>query len=196
MADLPLEESVEVIIRDSTDSTKEAAVNSFGRIAVEEGGTFQSDVENKRLYGLVTETNMTTAAEAARILIRNPSGSGKVVYFQRWTLLLTNTANSSGVIRAYLQPTITATGTAVTPTNTNIGGGGAASVVTAFTNPTISANGTFAYATRVQGGDGAQPTVVEFEGSIAIQPGIDVLVTGTPDGTNRNLISSFLWLEK
>lgn len=173
-----------------------AAVDAMGRVYVGTEGTFQLEVERKRLYGLVTEQNVTPATEQRIILIRNPSGSGKTLYLQRWTILMTNMAASSGVLRAYLAPTITSVGTTATIQNTAVGGGGAASAMLAYTAPTISANGTFAYASRVQGGDGAQPTVVEFEGSISIAPGVDVLITCTPDGTNRGVISSFLWLEK
>lgn len=195
MADLPENRQSESYITDPSTGDQ-ASVDTQKRLYIGREGTFQLDCEKKRLYGLVTETNIATAVETRLILIRNPGGSGKVLYFQRLTVLLTNTANSSGVIRVYLAPTISANGTAATIVNTNIGGGGAASAMTAFTTPTITANGTFAYATRVQGGDGAQPTEINFEGSIAINPGVDLLVTGTPDGTNRNLIASFLWLEK
>lgn len=195
MADLTLDETKEVVLVDGA-GTNESAIDTSGRLYVGREGVYQLDCEKKRLYGLVTEVNLATATEINYLLIRNPAGSGKVLYFQRLTVLLTNTANSSGVIRVYLAPTITSNGTAASIVNTNIGGGGAATVMTAFTSPTISVRGTFAYATRVQGGDGAQPTEINFEGSIAINPGVDLLVTGTPDGTNRNIISSFLWLEK
>lgn len=195
MADKVRKGDEEVRIVDPTSQTA-MGVDSASRGYVATEGQHQSNCERKRLYGLVTETNVPTSIETRILLIRNPSGSGKVMYLQRLVLLLTNTSSSSAVMRFYLQPTIIANGVAATIVNTNIGGGGAASVLTAFTVPTISVNGTFAYATRVQGGDGAQPTVVDFEGSIAINPGIDILVTITPDGNDRNTISTFLWLEK
>ncbi|MGD9724880.1 MAG: hypothetical protein AB7V39_00530 [Nitrospiraceae bacterium] len=157
---------------------------------------FQAEIENKRLYGVVTEVNIATTAQTPMVLIRNPIGSGKTLYFQRWTSLITNTANSSAVLRVYLAPTVTLDGTAASIVNTAIGGGGAATVMQAFTSPTISVNGTFAYATRAQGGDGAQSTVDDIEGSISVAPGITLLVTATVDGANRNIISRFLWLEK
>lgn len=195
MADLPSVESREVVITDAT-GVNDTAVDTSSRIYAGTEARYLLDVEKKRLYGLVTETNIATAVETRIILVRNPAGSGKTLYLLRWTVLLTNTANSSGVLRAYLAPTVTSAGTTAPIVNTAVGGGGAASAMTAFTVPTISANGTFAYATRVQGGDGAQPTEVIFDGSISVAPGIDILITGTPDGTNRNVISSFLWLEK
>ena len=196
MADLALDETKEVVLVDGA-GTNEATIDTVGRLHIAHEGKHQLNCENKLLYGLVTDTNMITAAvEAKLILIKNPAASGKVIYLQRWTVLLTNTGNSSGVIRAYVNPTITLDGTAATIVNTNVGGGGAASAMTAFTSPTTTANGTFAYATRVQGGDGAQPTEIDFEGSIAINPGVNILITGTPDGTNRDLISTFLWLER
>lgn len=195
MADLALDETKEVVLVDGA-GTNESVVDSVGRLYTGAEARFQLDCEKKRLYSLVLTLNMATATEIRLLLIRNPAGSGKVMYLQRMQVLLTNTANSSGVIRGYIAPTVTATGTAQTPANTNVGGGGAASVITPFSSPTVSAVGTLAFATRVQGGDGAQPTDFDFDGSTAINPGIDVLVTGTPDGTNRELIVTLLWLEK
>lgn len=196
MADLTnLQGSTPVEIINETSGFS-ANVDADSRLIVGDTPIHQIECEKKRLYGFMATVNMATATEIRLALIRNPAGSGKVMYLQRLTVLLTNTANSSGVIRAYLTPTVTTTGTAGTINNTNVGGGGAATVMQAFTSPTVSAVGTVAYATRVQGGDGAQPTEANFEGSIAINPGVDVLLTGLPDGTNREIIFIFLWLEK
>lgn len=195
MADLSLDETKEVVLVDGA-GTNEGAIDTSGRVYVGHESRFQLDCEKKRLYSLIVTLNMATATEIRLLLLRNPAGSGKVMYLQRLQVLLTNNANSSGVIRGYIAPTITANGTAITPVNTNVGGGGAASVLTTFHTPTISVVGTLAFATRVQGGDGAQPTDFDFDGSTAINPGVDVLVTGTPDGTNRELIITLMWLEK
>lgn len=195
MADLTLDETKEVVLVDGA-GTNEGAIDTSGRVYSGIEPRFLLDCEKKRLYSMILTLNMATATEIRLILFRNPSGSGKVVYLQRLQVLLTNNANSSGVIRGYIAPTVTTTGTAQTPVNTNVGGGGAASVVTPFSSPTVSAVGTLAFATRVQGGDGAQPTDFDFDGSTAINPGVDVLLTGTPDGTNRELIITLMWLEK
>lgn len=195
MADLTLDETKEVVLVDGA-GTNESVVDSSGRLYTNGEPRFLLDCEKKRLYSLVLTINMATATEVRLLLLRNPAGSGKVMYLQRLQVLLTNNANSSGVIRGYIAPTITSNGTTQTPVNTNVGGGGAASVVNAFSSPTISVVGTMAFATRVQGGDGAQPTDFDFDGSTAINPGVDVLVTGLPDGTNREVIITLLWLEK
>lgn len=195
MADLTADETKEVVLIDGA-GTNEAAVDTVGRLYTGTEGRFQLDCEKKRLYSLIVTINMATATEVRLLLIRNPAGSGKTIYLQRLQVLLTNTANSSGVIRGYIAPTITTQGTTITPVNTSVGGGGAASAMNTFSSPTISAVGTLAFATRVQGGDGAQPTDFNFDGSTSLAPGVDVLVTGTPDGTNRELIITLLWTEK
>lgn len=195
MADLTLDETKEVVLVDGA-GTNESVVDTSGRLYTGAEARFQLDCEKKRLYSLILTLNMATATEIRLLLLRNPAGSGKVMYLQRLQVLLTNTANSSGVIRGYIAPTITSNGTTITPVNTNVGGGGAASILNTFHTPTISVVGTLAFATRVQGGDGAQPTDFDFDGSTAINPGVDVLLTGTPDGNNREMIVTVMWLEK
>lgn len=195
MADLALDETKEVVLVDGA-GTNESAIDTVGRLYVGTEGQYQLDCEKKRLYSLITTINMATATEIRLILFRNPAGSGKTVYLQRLQILLTNTGNSSGVIRGYISPTITTNGTTLTPVNTNVGGGGAATIVNAYSSPTLSALGTMAFASRVQGGDGAQPTEFGFDGSVALNAGQDVAITGTPDGANREIIISILWSER
>lgn len=195
MADLPPDETIEVVLVDGA-GINEGSIDASGRVYVGNEPRFLLDCEKKRLYSQILTINMATATENRIILFRNPSGSGKVIYLQRLQVLLTNTNNSSGVIRGYVAPTVTTNGTPLTPVNTNVGGGGASSIADVFSTPVVSAVGTLAFATRVQGGDGAQPTDFDFDGSTAINPGVDVLITGTPDGNNRELIITIMWLEK
>lgn len=195
MADLALDETKEVVLVDGA-GTNESSIDTAGRLYVGTEGQYQLECERKRLYSVIATVNMATATEIRLILFRNPAGSGKTVYLQRLQILLTNTANSSGVIRGYIGPTITTNGTTLTPVNTNVGGGGAATITNVYSSPTLSALGTMAFASRVQGGDGAQPTEFSFEGSVALAAGQDVAITGTPDGTNREIIVSLLWIEK
>jgi len=74
VADIVLDETTEVVIRDSVDHTRELAVNSDGSINVVTGGV--SGIAVEHLNGSVGTggATLTFAAQSVSILVHNVSG--------------------------------------------------------------------------------------------------------------------------
>lgn len=150
-----------------------------------------------KTYFVAASVNLPSSGTETRVLlIRNPSNSGKVLALSRVMGLLTNTTGSMAIIRKYISPTITATGTAVTIYSMNVGGGASASAMLVYTGPTASAVGNrFCSCLAISGTSGGKEADIDFQGMVYLQPGQDLLITGTPDGTNRGLEIDVMWWE-
>jgi hypothetical protein len=121
--------------------------------------TIRTAVLNQQGFSVVSEVLPLAATETATFLIKNPTGSGKVLKLNFILCgLLQSVGSATGnqdVFRLYLDPTVTANGTAVTISNLYSTSSPAASVMTAFSSPTVTANGTKlgVYAVATQGND-------------------------------------------
>lgn len=194
MADLPSDETIEVIVRDSLDSNKELMINSDGSINVLD--TSSSLADQKKVYMASYAYNLASSGEKLALYLNNPTGSGKVLKLIDMTVGLTNTVGSMAVIRAYYNPTITANGTAKTISPGYIGGGQAASSMTLFSGASASANGTLFWQFQLTGGtNGGNSIHQDFDQSVILAENNKLLITGDPDGTNRNLIITLRWVE-
>lgn len=190
MADLPIDESVEVTIRDSTTQTQELTVNADGTAATRRNEQ-QLATENK-VFSTNFEVSGLGITEIAVALFRNPSGSGKTAKLIRLTLVnLTSTINSLIRVRAYGGPTITADGTDLTELCTHVGQAGPAS--TTFSLPTASANGTRIAQWVVPAFSNA--LVIELDMFFILDANTQLLITAEADGVNRMLGGSLLWAE-
>jgi len=132
----------------------------------------------------VSSFNLGTAGtETPVMLIRNPSpGSTLTVYMN--TLSVNNEVKTqTAKVRIYKAPTVSVTGTPVTPANFKLGSV-VTSVITPFSGPTITSNGTqlFIFATGANQNDLRR----SFEFAIIIPPGEDLLLTG--EGSNNNTL--------
>lgn len=190
MADLPLEESIEIIIRDSTDSTKEATVNADGTLVIR--SSIQQLAEQNKVFITNFEVGSIGTTEIPVALFRNPSGSGKTVKLDRLTISnLHQTANTFIRVRAYAAPTVTADGTALTEGCTHIGG--SAPVSETFSSPTVSANGTRISQWNVV--SSANALVIPLDQVFILDANTQLLITAQADGTNRTLGASLVWAE-
>lgn len=145
----------------------------------------------KKVFITNFEVSSIGTTEIPVALFRNPSGSGKLAKLFRLTLSNFHTVTSFIRVRAYIAPTVTADGTALTEACTYIGG--AAPSAETFSSPTVSSNGTRAAQWEVPAFSPALAIPLEY---IFILPeNTNVLITAQADGTNRILAGSIVWSE-
>jgi hypothetical protein len=196
MADLNFTQGADPVAIFNDTTGNQLAVNSDGSILTVDMSHEHFHCENKEMFATTVELNLPTSGTETNIgILVNPTGETKRIFIYKWVALLTNTVGSIATLRFYIQPTITANGTAQSIFNTYIGDS-AASIANVYKSPTTSAKGTFAFAVNVQGGTGGATIIDDMNGILAIPPGMTMLMTGTPDGTNRNIIVTFYWAEE
>jgi len=151
------------------------------------------DVDSDRMWSVGAEVNMPVAnTDNPLLLLRNPNGSGKTLYFHLG-YAGTSITNVAAVFKLYANPTVTVVGTTVTPRNRNVGGAGAA-VGLVTTTPTVSALGN--KLTSLSLGQNNNSVVFAEDFSIAIQPNNSLLLTGDPSSNNREAIIAVSWKEQ
>lgn len=194
MADNPITQYDRIVI-EGADGT-DMAVRSVGMIGAYGHAGFMR--EGKKLYYISENFNLAASGTEARaFLIRNPNGSGKIIRLTDLQVILTNTVGAIAIVRMYHGPTITANGTALTIRNASHGGSPGATGMNAYSGPTISANGTrILSGTITSGTSGGRDLILPFDGSIAIHPNNNLLITGQPDGTNRAMELTLRWSEE
>jgi hypothetical protein len=156
---------------------------------------YANDDSNLADAGKVFITNFEVASigttEIPIALFRNPSGSGKLAKLIRITLTNFTTVNSFVRVRAYIAPTVTSDGTALTESCTLIGG--STSVSETFSSPTVSANGTRASQWALP--SFANALIIPLDQLIIIPANVSLLITAQADGTNRTVGASVVWAE-
>lgn len=130
--------------------------------------------------------------DTAMLLLKNPALSGKnlKLYFRSYNVDITNVACR---FRLFLNPTITADGTAITirPATQTLN---PATVATAFTNPTVTALGTL-LDTNVIGQNNSGFTLLD-ELALWLQPGNNWLVGATSASNSRPVEIVMKWVEE
>lgn len=152
--------------------------------------------DQKKVYTISFDYNLASTGEKLALYINNPTGSGKVLKLIDLTIGLTNTVGSMAIIRLYANPTITANGTAVAIQPSYVGASQPASAMLAYSGPTASANGSQYFSVQINGGtNGGQTLHFDFDQSLLIAENNRLLLTGNPDGTNRNTLITVRWAE-
>lgn len=193
MADLANIEKGRTVIEGSSGT--DMTVNSDGSINVQTPASdpitvVMDDTNTARqgkLYFVNTGFNsIATPTETVYYLIKNPSGSGKVVTLEQIIITTDENIGATYRVRVYLDPTITANGTSLTPVNARQVGTVAVSS-TSFRSPTISANGTLLFVTNVTIGS----NLID-QGSVLLDENHNYLITIQTDNTaNFNLLVNF-----
>lgn len=201
MADLPItsdEGALPVVVNDAVTTANTLAVEADGSITA--GSSVAMDVENSKGFSVVSEVLPLAATETAVFLVKNPSGSGKKLKLNLMLLgLLQSVGSATGnqdAFRLYLDPTITANGTALTINNLYSQTGAPATVMTAFFSPTVTANGTKlgTYAVSTQGNGTA---IVPQAGTRILDPNHNWLITqtGIVNGAATGIVQ-MEWIEE
>jgi len=174
-----------------TDGTDTAAVEALGNVySATDSRLFTI---NNKTYGISLDINAATGgADNTQILVRNPTGSGKILYF--YTISAGIQINNVFITyKVFASPTITTNGTAQTPVSLNIGGGAAAAVALINTLPTVSASGS-AISSRLMSQNGTGVELTQ-NGIIALNPNNSMLITANPQSNNRVSTYTIHWAE-
>jgi hypothetical protein len=144
--------------------------------------------------------NITVTTETRFLLLRNPTGSGKVVKIDKlWLISYASTAGNNSnntIFRFYKNPTFTGTGggTSMTVTGAKTTGQNANSALLAYLPTTVTANGTLFQLHRVNSSQLEQ--VVDLKGSFWIEENQSLLITAQIlNATNNSAVSLQFWEE-
>lgn len=193
-------DAVDFDIRDlshTQDSVKVGDGTDF--ITIETSGNIFSATESRlftmsnKMYSVALEVNASSnGIDNMAILIRNPVGSGKILYFY---MLSANVQINNVFVtyKLFANPTITTNGTSQTPVSMNVGGGAGAAVALINTLPTVSANGS-ALAAKTVAQNSSEVNLVT-NGIIALNPNNSMLVTANPQSNNRVSAFTLHWAE-
>lgn len=193
MADLSFSQSADPVeVFDSTSGNK-LIPNADGSINAQDHAGYKADA--KQFYWCSYAFNLASSGEKMAMYFRNPSGSGKTIRIVDLTLSLSNTVGSMAIVRLYVNPTVTANGTAQSANPGYVGGSQAAAVALVTSAPTVTANGTLYGAEHVAGGTSGCTNTVDIAECILLAANNSLLITGDPDGTNRNLLITITWVE-
>lgn len=195
MSDQPVDESQEVIIRDGITSDYELKVNSDGSLNIVDASSSLADQD--KVFQIAETINITGGGtENNFLLIKNPSGSGKKLKIIDITIGFTNTVNVMATFKLYASPTITTNGTTLTVKPGRIGASTPTSSMQAYSAPTISARGSEYLNFMVTGGPSTPSSYcIDVDQSIIVDANYNILLTGTPDGTNRGVLITVRWIE-
>lgn len=180
---------------ENVTSGNDLVINADGSINCVDASSSLADQD--KIFQIATTINITGGGtENNFFLLKNPSGSGKKIKLIDINIGFTNTVNVMAIFRLYGNPTITTNGTALTIVPGRIGASVPSSAMTAYSTPTISARGTEYSNFTVAGGPSADSSYhLDIDQSILIDPNYNLLITGTPDGTNRAVLITVRWAE-
>jgi hypothetical protein len=195
MADTPIDETMEVIIRAGSTSNNEMEVESDGLVtAHSDSAKYAKDLKG---YNICSNINISSSGtETNLILITNPNGNSKTIYLDDIIVNLRNTVGSEVFIKLYASPTVTANGTALNISPWAIGASQPASSIRAYSSPTTSARGTQMFEFFLSASTGSQSFQYDFDLTIVLAPNSSILISGQADGTNRSTTTTLNWIEK
>lgn len=147
----------------------------------------------KTFFAATAAVSNGNTTETPLFYFTNPNGSGKVVKFRRFVLGASTTASHQVIYNFYLNPTISANGTVVTPQ----GGrqtGQAVTAVSVFSAPTASSNGNLFFTRRIwsQSTDGFE----DFNHELVLDPNNKLLITTTQSASAASGFVSAEWVEQ
>lgn len=124
-------------------------------------------------------------------LLKNPSGSGKLMRLKEIVMSLHETSGSFSSIKIWRDPTITSDGTALMIFKVK-SDQTATSVAQAFQAPTISSRGTLVNTIQLTGGGSF---IRELDLSRYLVDGKNLLISIDPSGINQQHTITMAWLE-
>lgn len=187
--DLSADETQEVIIRSGASSDRELDVNEDGSLNVRVSPI--PDTTLTKTFTSVYEGTVGTS-ETDSILITNPIGSGKTLYFSG--LSITPVTNGRTFTpRLYINPTITTNGTSLTKSSVVLQGTPPVSVSAVYSLPTISDRGT---KIKVFSSGQFQDTSNLIQtNTLCLAEGYSVLMTNLASSVNSSYAVNITWSE-
>ena len=194
MADLPIAadgSAQPVTINDPIITTNVTSVRSDGSLLVLPSHI--GFIKENRGYSVFLDVSAATSGtDNPLILLRNPNGSGKVIYVG-FISGNTTVTNVSAEFKVFANPTVTVNGTAQTAISRNVGNSAPVASGLVTTLPTVTSNGS-TICGSVTGQNSADVTIID-DFSVAIQPNNSILITASPSSNNRNMGIELMWVE-
>lgn len=144
-------------------------------------------------FSVGQEINMASSSvENPLLLIRNPSGSGKLIVV--WQVYLgVNVTNTAGLFRITSNPTVSVEGTTTTPVQRSVGVVSPAAVALTTLLPTITVAGGSLQVLAYGQNSPTVPAIPDF--SVYVHPDNSVLIWGRPTSNNRVATVTVVWAE-
>lgn len=147
-----------------------------------------------RLYAVCGSRTAIGTTELPVVYFRNPSGSSRTVKIVKILANNSHTVSSGVRFRVYINPTVSANGTALTEVALDVGSGNSPSA-DAFSSPTVSANGNqIADITAPAFMIGPSIELVPANG-LQLRANNTLLITAVADGSSRIANISVWWEE-
>lgn len=165
----------------------------YRRLATVAADVIAYDTDEGRAFMVSVEKNFQIGSvETPLMLIRNPVASGIVMRIKQ--LIIDNVNNTGRTrLRFYESPTVTSPGTLLPSINAHLDVAVPAAACLIYLDPVVSANGTRFMGLSIDNSGNSMQVFIDL--GLAIAAGYDILVTGTPDGTNRQAGLDFSWVE-
>ena len=151
---------------------------------------------DKIFIGSISGILAVGGVEAAAVLLRNPTGSGKRLRLIRITTHVVATASQDISFRLRVSPVVSSTGAAGSIVQAHRGNSSVSSMQI-FSAPTLSSFGTIVDVWSSSSGVIAStPPWRLYQDTLVLDSGHDLSLTGTPDGANRSFVACVCWLEE
>jgi hypothetical protein len=174
------------------NANHELLVHDDHGFAVLDGDRWQTSVKYGRGFSTVNEfVTISGQAETDFLLITNPTGSGKIAYFEEWNYTYNKGAGIS-ILRAYSGPTITANGTAQSVVKLKPSSA-ISTALSVYRAPTISARGTL---TRIVGQSAVGSFVYHTDLGAMLESNSSLLLTIQPAANNTDHSLFVEWEEQ
>lgn len=186
-------------LADATDAANRANIDNTGAVKVQgiasgvtSGEVTQLVADGKMFNHANIITQDSSGTDNPLYYIKNPSGSGKILYL--WEIMAGVTAqNQYSIIKLYANPTVTTDGTSKTPVNRLVGSSATADMEI-YEIPTITNEGNLLITMMYpENGDTA---IYPAAFSIQVKPENSILITGDPKGNNDELALHVAWAEE
>jgi hypothetical protein len=156
-------------------------------------GTISDYVSANKVYVTAFNVNMPSAGtDNPLLLVRNPTGSGKILYVYKLGFGST-VANVSAIFKVFANPTVTANGTSQAAVSLNIGGGAPVASMLSTSTPTVTAAGSEIESYEAGSNNNSGSFVEDF--SIHVAANNSLLITGNPASNNRDAALTIVWVE-
>lgn len=176
--------------------TRPDAINALAVDAtvVITSGSPQYYLSNNKMFSVSTDLSMASAGtDNPLILIKNPSDSGKIIYFVKIQAGI-SVSNVAARFILYANPTITSNGTVITNRQRNVGNSPTSGSALTYTSPILSALGNKISSSEC--GQNSNSVTFAEDFSLSLQPGNNLLLTGDPLSNNRNSVLTLIWVEE
>jgi hypothetical protein len=151
----------------------------------------QAVIDGKAFFTINPLVTIAGQLETDFLLLRNPTASGKTVYFE--DIIYTYTKGSgASVIRIYRQPTVTSVGTTQAVQKVDLNGI-PSTITLAYYVPTISARGTLY---RVFSQDATASFIRFADLGMVMEESNDILLTIQPAANNTDHSITASWMEE